>query len=239
MAGQGSKGGGVPQAAPNNGAMQPVSGSPQPFNINQYAGQGLINAMDATNYAIAAPLNDGLFMNPYMDEVVDNTAQDIERQRQMAINNLGAQAQGAGAYGGSRQAVAEGVTNAEYGRMAANTLGNLRLQGLNTAMADRTNRLNAANQLGNLAGGAFDASRAITGDMLNQGLLQQNNQQALIDAARGDFSNYANYPYGMVDMFGNVINSTPSSTSSTTTDNPGLIGTLGSLLYMMPKGPVQ
>ena len=88
MAGQGSKGGGVPQAAPNNGAMQPVSGSPQPFNINQYAGQGLINAMDATNYAIAAPLNDGLFMNPYMDEVVDNTAQDIERQRQMAINNL-------------------------------------------------------------------------------------------------------------------------------------------------------
>ena len=237
MAGQGSKGGGVAQA-PNNGAMQPVSGNPQPFNINQYAGQGLINAMDATNYAIAAPLNDGLFMNPYLEEVVDNTAQDIERQRQMAINNIGAQAQGAGAYGGSRQGVVEGVTNAEYGQMAANTLGNLRLQGLNTAMADRNARLAAANQLGGLAGGAFDASRAITSDMLNQGLLQQNNQQALIDAARGDFSNYANYPYAMVDMFGNVINSTPSSTSSTETNNPGLIGTLGSLMYMFPKTPV-
>lgn len=237
MAGQGSKGGGVAQA-PNNGAMQPVSGNPQPFNINQYAGQGLINAMDATNYAIAAPLNDGLFMNPYLEEVVDNTAQDIERQRQMAINNIGAQAQGAGAYGGSRQGVVEGVTNAEYGQMAANTLGNLRLQGLNTAMADRNARLNAANQLGGLAGGAFDASRAITSDMLNQGLLQQNNQQALIDAARGDFSNYANYPYAMVDMFGNVINSTPSSTSTTQTNNPGLLGTLGSLMYMFPRTPV-
>ena len=236
MAGQGSKGGGVPQAAPNNGAIQPVSGNPQPFNINQYAGQGLINAMDATNYAISAPLNDDLFMNPYMDEVVDNTAQDIERQRQMAINNIGAQAQGAGAFGGSRQAVAEGVTNAEFGRVAGDTLSNLRLQGLNTAMSDRTNRLNAANQLGNLAGGAFDASRAISGDMLDQGLLQMGLQQALVDAARTDFSNYANSPYNSASFFGNVLGTTPSSSSTTTTNSPGLIGTLGALRYAFPSG---
>ena len=103
MAGSGGKGGGQAQ---------------QPTNVNQAAAQGLGNAMDFTNQAMGGPLNVGAFNNPYQQQVIDNTAQDIERQRQMAINNLGAQAQSAGAYSGSRQGVAEGVTNAEFGRMA-------------------------------------------------------------------------------------------------------------------------
>jgi hypothetical protein len=223
MAGSGSKGGGQPQ---------------QPFNVNQYAAQGLQNAMDATNMAIATPLSDDFYMNPYMDEVVENTQQDIERQRQMAINSLGAQAQGAGAYGGSRMGVAEGVTNAEYGRMAANALGNLRMAGYNQAMNDRSGRLAAAQQLGNLSGGAFNASRAITSDMLNQGLLQQASQQALIDAARGDFTNYVNAPANSLQMPLAALGASPKPMSTTNTQNPGLLGTLGALKYMMPGGTI-
>jgi hypothetical protein len=53
------------------------------------------------------------YMNPYQQQVIDAGQADIERQRQMASENLAAQAQRAGAFGGSRQAVQEGVLAGE------------------------------------------------------------------------------------------------------------------------------
>ena len=222
MAGQGGKGGGQAQ---------------QPTNVNQAAAQGLGNAMDFTNQAMGGSLNVGAFNNPYQQQVIDNTAQDIERQRQMAINNLGAQAQGAGAYGGSRQGVAEGVTNAEFGRMAANQLGNMRMQGYNTsmanAMADRSARLGAASQLGGMANQAFNTGRVLNQDMAQQGLLQQSLQQALIDAARNDFANYAQSPMNSLNVPLAALGASPKPYGTTNTQNPGLLGTLGALKYIM------
>ena len=220
MAGSGGKGGGAPQ---------------QPFNVNNAAARGLQRSMASTDAAMSMPLNVGAFNNPYQQEVIDNTQADIERQRQMAINSLGAQAQGAGAYGGSRQGVAEGVTNAEYGRMAANALGGLRMQGYNNAMAnamaDRSARLGAASQLGGMANQAFNTGRTISQDMLNQGLLQQSLQQSLIDAARGDFANYAQAPMNSLNVPLAALGASPKPMSSTTTQNPGLLGILGALKY--------
>ena len=225
MAGSGGKGGGQAQ---------------QPTNVNQAAAQGLGNAMDFTNQAMGGPLNVGAFNNPYQQQVIDNTAQDIERQRQMAINNLGAQAQGAGAYGGSRQGVAEGVTNAEFGRMAANQLGNMRMQGYNTAMAnamaDRSARLGAASQLGGMANQAFNTGRTINQDLLNQGLLQQSLQQSLIDAARNDFANYAQSPMNSLNVPLAALGASPKPYSSTVSNSPGALGILGALNYVLRGG---
>lgn len=220
MAGQGGKGGGAPQ---------------QPFSINDAAATGLGNALAATNYAVFAPLNDDLYMNPYTDAVVDNVQDDIERQRQMAINNIGAQAQGAGAYGGSRQGVLEGVTNAEYGRMAANELGKLRMQGYQNAMADRGQRLSAAGMLGGLSDQAFQTGRTISNDLLNQGLLQQSLQQSLIDSGRNDFANYTQAPVNSLTLPLAALGASPQPTTTTTTQNPGLLGTLGALKYAFPS----
>ena len=223
--------------APAPAMAQPAQPAQPGFNVNQAAAQGLGNAMDFTNQAMGGPLNVGAFNNPYQQQVIDNTAQDIERQRQMAINNLGAQAQGAGAYGGSRQGVAEGVTNAEYGRMAANQLGNMRMQGYNnalsSAMNDRSSRLGAASQLGGMANQAFNTGRTINQDMANQGLLQQSLQQALIDVARGDFANYAQSPMNSLNAPIAALGAARYPTSSSTTQNPGILGTLGALKYIM------
>ena len=219
MAGQGGKGGGQAQ---------------QPFTINDAAATGLGNAMQATNYAVFAPLNDDLYMNPYTEEVVDNVQDDIERQRQMAINNLGAQAQGAGAYGGSRQGVAEAMTNAEFGRLAANQLGNLRMQGYQNAMADRGQRLSAAGMLGGLSDQAFQTGRTINADLMNQGLLQQSMQQSLIDQARGDFANYTGSPYTALSLPLAALGASPVPTTVTQTNNPGILGTIGALKYAFP-----
>ena len=235
MSGQGTKGGGevVPIATQPN-AYQPPA--PQQFNINTAASTGLQNAIGGTQQAMTSPLNVGAYMNPYQQEVIDNTQNDIERQRQMAMNTLGAQATRANAFGGSRQGVAEGVTNAEYGRMAANAIAPLRMQGYNTAMnqamADRTSRLGAARQLGSLAGQAFNTGRAINQDMMSQGLMQQGLQQQLIDAARQDFARYANSPLDSLNAPLAALGEAPKPTTTTETNNPGILGTLGAMKYL-------
>lgn len=230
MAGQGSKGG---------GAVVPIQNQQnayQPLNVNQAAATGLQNAMGATQAAVAAPLNVGAYMNPYQQQVIDNTQNDIERQRQMAMNTMGAQATRANAFGGSRQGVAEGVTNAEYGRMAANAIAPMRMQGYNTAMsqamADRAARLGAASQLGGMAGQAFNTGRAINQDMMTQGLMQQGLQQRLIDAARGDFARYASSPTDSLNAPLAALGQAPKPTTTTESNNPGILGTLGALKYL-------
>jgi len=60
----------------------------------------------------------GAYISPYTQNVIDLGQQDIERQRQMASNTLGAQAEAADAFGGSRQAVQEGVIAGEALRQA-------------------------------------------------------------------------------------------------------------------------
>lgn len=251
---------------------------------------GLGQSMDTTSNIMSGPLNVDQFNNPYQQQVVDTVQQDIERQRQLAMNNLGAQAQASGAYGGSRQGVAEGVTNAEYGRMAANALAPLRAQGYNTsvanAMADRSARLGAASQLGslanttignaftdrnqmlgaagqqgnlansmlgnvfnarnqqmgaagqlsNMANQAFNTGRTINQDLMNQGLLQQSLQQSLIDAARGDFANYASAPMNSLTVPLAALGASPKPYQQTTSQSPGALGLLGALNYIINPG---
>lgn len=205
---------------------------PTGFNVNQAASTGLQNALGATQAAVAAPLNVGAYMNPYTQQVVDRTQADIERQRQMAINNMGAAATRANAFGGSRQGVAEGITNAEYGRVAANALAPMRRDAFNTAMnnamTDRSQRLGAANQLGGLANQAFTTGRTINQDMMQQGVLQRALQQSLIDSARQDFARYASSPTDSLNAplaaLGVANKNAPSTTTQRNT--PGIFDIL-------------
>lgn len=61
----------------------------------------------------------GQYMSPYTQQVIETGQADIERQRQLASENLAAQAQRAGAFGGSRQAVQEGILAGEALRQAS------------------------------------------------------------------------------------------------------------------------
>lgn len=103
----------------------------------------------------------GAYMNPYETGVVETALGDIERSRQLAVQQGAAQATRARAYGGSRQAVAESETNRAALEQAARTAAQLRQQGFVTAgeMAGRDigyglqgaqQRLSAAQQLGAL-----------------------------------------------------------------------------------------
>ena len=187
-----------PTAQPN-ATYQPAPMAPQPgFNVNQAAAGALQGAIGGTQRAMQAPLQVGAYANPYTSAVIDRTQQDIERQRQMAMNTLGAQATAANAFGGSRQGVAEGVMAGEYGRMAGDIAAQQRQQNysqaLQAAMSDRQARLGAASQMGQLGQQAFGTSQAIQQQQAQQGLLQQGIQQALIDAARQQYAGYTGAP---------------------------------------------
>lgn len=135
-------------------------------------------------YGSAAQLNSNdisRYQNPYTDQVVNATMTDLERSRQMAQAGNNAAATQAGAFGGSRQAVQNALTNEAYDRNAASTLANLRNQGFNTALnaaqSDVGNRQQMA--LSNLGFGnqaaQFGAQAGNTAALANQAA--QNNMR--------------------------------------------------------------
>jgi hypothetical protein len=206
--------------------MQPTQ---QPFNVNQAAAGGLQQAMQGTQQAMQGP-NIGQFMNPYTQQVTQNTLADMERQRQMAMNTMGAQASSAGAFGGSRHGVAEALTNEGFARQGAQTFGNLQQQGFNTALGAAQNQqqmqMGGAAQTGALAGQAFNTGQAIQDRQERQGLLQQGMQQALIDAARQQYAGYTGAPMQALSAPLAALGATPQQYTETQSQKPGLLSYL-------------
>ena len=207
-------------------APQPVAAQPAPFNVNQAAAGALQGAIGGTQQAMNAPLQVGAYMNPYTQAVIDRTQADIERQRQMAMNTLGAQATRAGAFGGSRQGVAEGVLAGEYGRMAGDIAAQQRqtgyTQAMDAAMRDRAARAAAASQLGGLGQQAFQTGQAITAAQERQGLMQQALQQTLIDAARQQYAGYTGAPQASLAAPLAALGVVPNQSTTTQSVQRGL-----------------
>lgn len=230
----------VPQAGQMQaGATPSASAIPDQqtgFNVNQAAAGALQGALGGTQAAMTGPLQVGAFMNPYTQQVIDRTQQDIARQQEMAMNQLGAQATAARAFGGSRQGVAEGVAAGEYGRMAGDIAAQQRQTGYNTAMqqamADRQARLGAASQLGALGQQAFGTGQAIQQQTAQQGLLQQGLQQALIDAAKGQYAGYTGAPMAALSAPLAALQMTPSQSTTTQSMQPSLLSYLQSAALM-------
>jgi hypothetical protein len=179
-------------------------------------------------------------MNPYTNMVTGQTLQDLERQRQMAVNTTGQQAQQAGAFGGSRQAVAEALTNEAFARQGAQTFGNLQQQGFNTALGAAQQQqqlgLQAAGQMGNLANLGFGFGQQISQQQAQQGAQQQALQQALIDAARGQFGGFTGQPAQSLGYMNQAIGVSPVPQTQTTSKQPGLFDylTMGASILAAP-----
>jgi hypothetical protein len=152
-----------------------ISGTDLAAQMAAYGGvyqPGQITAQQ-TNLGMTGPGSIGSYMNPYTESVRANALGDLEAARQAAIQQTGERATAARAFGGSRQGVAESLTNAGFAKQAANLGTTLNDQAFNQAMAmqqadigrmsaaDIANqqaglqgaqlRLGGASQLGNLA----------------------------------------------------------------------------------------
>jgi hypothetical protein len=148
----------------------------------------------------------GSYMNPYTSLVRQNALDDLESSRRMAIQNTGERATAARAFGGSRQGVAEALTNQGFAKQAG-TLGTqlnesafnqaVQLQAADLARQQQAGlanqamglqgaqfRLGAANQLGDL--GAQQQALRLGGAQaaMGAGGARQAFEQQQLDALR-------------------------------------------------------
>lgn len=246
MAGQAMGGG---QAVAAGGA--PAGGQ----NVFQQAQQGQTAAMAGTAMGMGyqpaqvqagqvAGTDLSAYFNPFEQTVVQQSLGDIEQARQMQANQLAAQAQRAGAFGGSRSAILESQANEAALQQAARTAANLRLGGYQQAqqlagqdisrqmqaalanqqagLAGAGQRLAAAGQLGGLAQQAFGMGRNLQQDLAQQGSLQQMLSQRIFDAARGQFQGYQSFPERSLGYLATALGAAPVPQTQTTSRQPGL-----------------
>jgi hypothetical protein len=169
-------------------------------------GVGAVQAAQAPGQIDVAQLattNLQPYMSPYQQQVIEAGQADIERQRQLASENLAAQAQRAGAFGGSRQAVQEGVLAGEALRQAGALSAQQRQQAFQTALqsgqfdigqtqAARTMASQQQFQAEQFAQQAREAAAARE-QAARSGNMQAANQFAIQQAQLEQAANQANY----------------------------------------------
>ena len=191
-----------------------------------------------------ATTNMSPYTNPYEDAVVQATQDDMLRSNMINRNQLGASAGMANAYGGSRHGIAMSENDRNMTEQMARATAGLRQAGFqnaqNQAQYDINNnlqaqmfnqdsnqsgsaqRLNAANQLGNVANLGFTMGQTVNSNLGAQGAMQQALQQAVMSAAQDKFAGYTGQPAQGLQYLNNALGITPYGGTTTTTANKGL-----------------
>ena len=183
------------------------------------------------------------FMDPYMEDVIAQTQADIGRQGQIQAQNIGAQAVRGGAFGGSRQAVAEQELARNVMEQQARTGAQLRSQGYQQAQQQAQNafqnqmaRLQSGAQLfGQLGQGIGQLGSALSKTGLSQaalgesaqaaqqrdinalmslGGMEQQQAQAEFDALRSTALERQYEPYQRIGFMSDIFRGVPTTQSS-------------------------
>ena len=174
------------------------------------------------------------YQNPYEQAVVDKTLRDVGGAAQLGLNQLGAQAQQARAFGGSRHGIAEAEALKGYQQQAMDKVAALRQQGFQTALgasqADLSRQLGAAGQLAGLGGQSFGYGQAIQQQQMAQGAMQQQMMQNLINAAKQQYAGYAGAPQQGLNTFTGAVYGMPNVSGEQSGYQPGVFD------YMMAAG---
>lgn len=139
------------------------------------------------------------YMNPFTQAVAANTLSDLNRANQMALNSVRGDATSRGAFGGSRQALAEAETNRNFADRASNALSSLYSQGFDTslraAQTDVANRqqtslanLGYGNDASKFGATAFNAAAMANQDAANA--MERLNVENRLAAARANQGAY-------------------------------------------------
>jgi hypothetical protein len=189
--------------------------------------------------------NIGEYINPYVANVETRAIDAANRSLQMEKNAIAANAARAGAFGGSRQGLAEGVATAETARGVGDLSARLRAEAFDKAAAiqagdyDRALRANLANQGAGLEGAATNISGATALGALteaaqkgrqteaalveNVGMQKRDLIQAGMDEAYARWLEKRNNPIEGLNLRLAATSATPygSTATSTKTGGPG------------------
>lgn len=207
------------QAPVTGQAATPVQ--PYQYGTPATSGQPDVSQTSANlfNQAAAGP-NIGQFMNPYTSMVTGQAMQDLDRQRQMATNDIGAAASRAGAFGGSRHGVSEALTNTGFAQQGASMFANLQQQGFNTALGAAQNQQGIQS---NLAGQGFGFGEKIADRQMAEGDMMRAINDALIAAGKGQFAGFTDAPSNALNpIIAATTGANMGQSTTTNTSKPGL-----------------
>ena len=195
------------------------------------------------------------YMNPYTQEVIDQSLADLERQRLMQQQQTSAQAAAAGAFGGSRQGVAQALTNEAFARQAGQLSSGLRQAGFTqaqqAAQTDLARQMQAQqlNQAAGLQGAQFQlgAQQQLGGmGLTGYNLAQQQYQQFMANEAQkqamqnqlygqqaSQFQSFFGQPAQSLGYVSSALGAAPVPQTTTASMQPGLFNylTLGAMMY--------
>ena len=184
----------------------------------------------------------GMFMSPYQTEVIDRAMADVARAGDIQRQCIGAKAAGAGAFGGSRQAIAESELSRNVLDRQANIAAQLRNQGFGQALTASQKAAQLMGGLGQaygqLAGTTADIGRvgselgrADIGMLTQLGDIGRNYQSQVLEAQRQNQLQQSQEPFTRLQLGQSLLKGVPSSSlsstfkSATTPDtNPFLAG---------------
>ena len=218
---------------------------------------GNMATMDAPQLADAGSIADANmsnYMSPYTDAVIEAGLRDLGGAQEIALNQQGAQATAANAFGGSRQGIAEAETRKAYGQQAADLISRERArafdQAQRAAQFDITGRRQTAAAqaaleqdaarlraqgaagLGSIAGQQLQNQLAGLGAQTAAGEAQRQLGQQALDAQFQDFLARQSFPLTQFGVLTGTAGAIPAGYGTTTTRTGGrgpALGALGSL----------
>jgi hypothetical protein len=198
------------------GAAQQVTG----YGIGNALGMGAgANAQGFQNQV-------GGYMNPYLQNALNPALAEIQRQYDITGTQQQGGATKSGAFGGSREALMA-AENQRNKNMAMNQVIG---QGYNQAFGAAQNQYNQnqgfglqanqaamqnAAQLAGLGGQELAAKQSILGTQAQQGALEQQNQQNIINQGVQNYATAQQYPFLQLGMLNSMLRGLPMQQSST------------------------
>lgn len=200
-------------------------------NIFETASNAYNTGTGATTAAMspgAVPFTMNQYLNPYQEQVVDDTLGRMYDDQQRGLNDIRGQAAQASAYGGARHGLVEAEfmdrSNRNMGEAAATMLHN----GFNTAATLGQNRiaqiLQGGGQMVNSAATGLNMGQAVNAEQSQSGAIQQALMQQILGQAAGQYDTYAGWPQQSLATALSALQGNPLSAAGSTTSQytPGL-----------------
>ena len=194
-------------------------------------------AMDLTRSAAAPMTSEQMtqYMSPYQQAVTDIEKREATKQYEsQVVPQLAAKAATTGGFGGSRQAILEGMAADTQQRL----LSDIQAKGSQSAyqdavqrfQADRTAAGQAGAQLATMAPNQFKAQLGELGALQTVGEQQQRQQQTALDEAFRQYQLERNYPYDTMSRYQSVVTGAPMGTTTFAQPAPPAPSTAQTLL---------
>ena len=199
----------------------------QGLSQNPYSQNAAIGTENTLGNSWANPGTAQQFMSPYEQNVINLQQQDAARQAGIQTTQNDAQATGAGAFGGSRQAVMDAENQRNLGIQQAN----IEASGMQNAYTQGENQFNTQQQTGlaglsNLGSMGQNLYGQTTGNINLQDQLGTQQQQQAQNTINNNISNYQNaqnYPYMQLGFESDILHGAPTTG-------------LGGATYQAPSG---